>query len=171
MPYKDIEKRREYLKKYMREYRKNAEYHAKELESRKRYYHAHKEQEIRNVDIWRLKNKEQVQRNYWRRNSKKRLESLELRFRALQYLGGECAGCGTQEWVCLDFHHLEPKEKSFSISVKISKAVTWEFIRPEVDKCVLLCRNCHAIYHWGSWTEIWTNRDRIVAEAQTLEKE
>ena len=46
----------------------------------------------------------------------------------------------------LDFHHLDPKEKEFGIS-QISAHMSWDKILPEIEKCVLLCRGCHAIEH------------------------
>ena len=47
----------------------------------------------------------------------------------------------------LDFHHIDPDEKNFGICRRIDKA--WETIQKELDKCVLLCKNCHAEYHDG----------------------
>ena len=47
----------------------------------------------------------------------------------------------------LQFHHLDPNEKDFAIS----KAGTWAWHRlvKELDKCVLLCGNCHSEVHAG----------------------
>jgi predicted HNH restriction endonuclease len=43
----------------------------------------------------------------------------------------------------IDFHHLEPSKKDISISdASISK------IKSESKKCILLCRNCHAEFHY-----------------------
>ena len=48
----------------------------------------------------------------------------------------------------LSFHHLNPKEKDFDLS---SRGLTrsWERIKKEIDKCVLLCANCHMGIHDG----------------------
>ena len=58
--------------------------------------------------------------------------------------GGCCAACGYSACVAaLQFHHLDPREKSFTLAhrgVTRSLAVA----RAEARKCVLLCANCHA---------------------------
>jgi hypothetical protein len=46
----------------------------------------------------------------------------------------------------LDFHHLDPLEKDFSIS---SRCTSFEAVRAELDKTVLLCANCHREAHDG----------------------
>jgi len=63
--------------------------------------------------------------------------------------GGCCARCGSDRFAgALQFHHLDPGEKSFTLSERglarsIAKA------RTEVAKCVLLCANCHAEVEGG----------------------
>lgn len=64
-------------------------------------------------------------------------------------LGGKCFHCGaTGHQAMFDLHHVNPKEKSFAIS---SDAYTrkWETVLLEAKKCVLLCKNCHALHHIG----------------------
>lgn len=48
----------------------------------------------------------------------------------------------------LDFHHLDPTQKIFGLSVK-GLTRSWEKIRNEIDKCILLCANCHREIHAG----------------------
>lgn len=58
--------------------------------------------------------------------------------------GGACVACGYSRCVAaLEFHHLEPAEKKFSLS---HRGVTRSMARAraEAGKCVLLCSNCHA---------------------------
>jgi transposase len=58
--------------------------------------------------------------------------------------GGVCAGCGYSRCMAaLEFHHLVPSEKSFSLSHR-GVARSLEKARAEASKCVLLCANCHA---------------------------
>lgn len=59
--------------------------------------------------------------------------------RALTYLGGHCAQCDTIEH--LEFDHIDPATKLFCISQKLSKR--WVLLVVEVDKCQLLCEDCH----------------------------
>ena len=47
----------------------------------------------------------------------------------------------------LQFHHLDPNEKDFNINRAMARS--WEYIRKELDKCVLLCNRCHTEVHAG----------------------
>jgi 5-methylcytosine-specific restriction endonuclease McrA len=56
--------------------------------------------------------------------------------------GGGCAICGYDRTVVnLQFHHVDPKTKSFALSMSTTKALAT--YREEMRKCVLLCANCH----------------------------
>lgn len=58
--------------------------------------------------------------------------------------GGACTLCGYERYVgALQFHHLDPAEKRFALSVGgLTRSL--EKAREESRKCVLLCSNCHA---------------------------
>jgi hypothetical protein len=74
--------------------------------------------------------------NEWRRRTK---------LRAIEYKGGKCSTCGYDRCVAaLAFHHLDPTQKEFRIG---GATRSWERTRAELDKCVLLCANCHAEEH------------------------
>jgi hypothetical protein len=61
------------------------------------------------------------------------------------YKGGKCLHCGYSKCVkALQFHHLDPKEKDFNIR---NYSKSFEKQKEEVDKCILLCANCHAEEH------------------------
>ena len=67
--------------------------------------------------------------------------------RAIDYLGGKCKDCGgVFIRDVYDFHHRNPKEKSFGIGEKLQGV--WKILPPELDKCDLLCSNCHRIRHY-----------------------
>ena len=69
------------------------------------------------------------------------------KLRAIAYKGGSCQNCGYDKSVrALQFHHLIPGEKDFNIS-RASKS--WQSIKKELEKCLLLCSNCHAEVHEG----------------------
>jgi hypothetical protein len=58
--------------------------------------------------------------------------------------GGRCATCGYDRCMAaLQFHHVDPKTKHFSLGRK-GVARSLERARAEARKCVLLCANCHA---------------------------
>lgn len=58
----------------------------------------------------------------------------------------KCA-CGENHPACLDFHHSNSKTKEFSIASKI-RNYSKERILKEINKCIVLCSNCHRKLHW-----------------------
>ena len=57
-----------------------------------------------------------------------------------------CARCGYNEHGCaLDFHHVDPSTKEFSPGSRMHGS--WPSIMNEIDKCAVLCKNCHAVTH------------------------
>lgn len=66
---------------------------------------------------------------------------------AVEYKGGRCENCGYDRCLgALEFHHLDPTKKDFNISSK-GYTRSWERVREELDKCVMLCANCHREIH------------------------
>jgi len=74
-----------------------------------------------------------------------RERGVALRLKAVQYLGGVCKNCGFTQHAAFDFHHRIPAEKDVSWD-KLRKR-GWKRIVVELDKCDLLCANCHRIHH------------------------
>jgi hypothetical protein len=65
----------------------------------------------------------------------------------VEYLGGKCAVCSYNKCVrALQCHHLDKSEKEFTVS---RRTLSWEKLVKELDKCILLCANCHSEYHAG----------------------
>lgn len=59
------------------------------------------------------------------------------------YRGGKCAVCGYNKCIwALDLHHTDPRTKDFGIGAK-GYTRSWEIIKKEADKCILVCANCH----------------------------
>ncbi len=70
----------------------------------------------------------------------------------VEYLGGRCADCGgIFPYYVYDFHHRDPAQKDMQFN-KLRR-YSWETIKRELDKCVLLCANCHRIRHWDRFSE------------------
>lgn len=68
-----------------------------------------------------------------------------LKIKAIQYKGGSCVKCGYNKSVhALEFHHLDKNEKDFGIGAANK---SWEIIKKELDKCILVCANCHREIH------------------------
>ena len=60
-----------------------------------------------------------------------------------------CRECGERHVACLDFHHLVPSNKKFNVSKGASRSrLTDECLLAEIEKCEVLCSNCHRKLHW-----------------------
>lgn len=57
-----------------------------------------------------------------------------------------CMKCGCSKHYLIDFHHLNPEEKDFTISD--NSHAKFETLMKEIDKCVSLCSNCHREFHY-----------------------
>ena len=94
-------------------------------------------------------------------NSEKRYRCIKCRSESVQkrrnktkeilveYKGGKCEICGYDKCIsALEFHHKNPNEKEFGIGCKgYTRSI--EKNKREVDKCVLVCANCHREIHEG----------------------
>jgi predicted HNH restriction endonuclease len=82
----------------------------------------------------------------WNRRQYAAQRRASIRAQAVEYLGGKCRICGYDKCIAaFDFHHIDPMEKDFNIS----SATSWEKAKAELDKCELLCSNCHREVHDG----------------------
>ena len=63
-----------------------------------------------------------------------------------------CKLCGTRDFRCLQFHHRDSKTKSFCISSNV--CMKYERIREEMDKCDVLCANCHSILTYEEYQRV-----------------
>lgn len=75
---------------------------------------------------------------------------VDKKKQAIDYKGGCCQHCGYSKYYgALQFHHLDPSEKDMDWnSLRKHK---WETMQEELDKCILLCANCHAEEHHRLW--------------------
>ena len=71
----------------------------------------------------------------------------KLKAMLVEYRGGRCVICGYKRCVeGLDLHHVDSTKKDFGLSAKgITRS--WEKMKVEADKCILLCANCHREVH------------------------
>lgn len=88
---------------------------------------------------------------------------INRKIKYIRYLGGECSCChiklNNTNYSIFDFHHLNPSEKEYS----------WEKLRlfsdnrviQELNKCQLLCSNCHRIIHATQESDSPQNRTGI----------
>lgn len=90
--------------------------------------------------------------NYYEKNAKSKIQSViswrqRTKLKLIEYKGGSCTKCGYNKCPgALTFHHLDPTEKDFRIS---GQSWSFERLKEEADKCILLCANCHHELHAG----------------------
>jgi hypothetical protein len=69
----------------------------------------------------------------------------KVKILAVEYLGQKCSMCGYSKCMAaLEFHHKDPRQKDFGIS---GSTKSFELIKLELDKCILVCANCHRELH------------------------
>ena len=70
---------------------------------------------------------------------------LKLKIEMVKYKGGKCEDCDyNKNLAALDFHHIESEEKDFNLAHNSSNL---NKVKSELDKCILLCSNCHRERH------------------------
>ncbi|MBF0484561.1 MAG: hypothetical protein HQL25_07645 [Candidatus Omnitrophica bacterium] len=71
----------------------------------------------------------------------------KVRLMAVEHKGFKCEKCGYDRCIdALEFHHIDPAQKDFNISSK-GYTRSWDRVKLELDKCIMLCANCHRELH------------------------
>lgn len=87
-----------------------------------------------------------------------------LKEKLVEYKGGKCEKCGYNKCItALEFHHLDPSEKDFGIGNY--SILSFEKLKREVDKCILVCANCHREIHYNEIVEKQTAEEERRKEA------
>lgn len=92
-------------------------------------------------------------RDYYQANKdkfaerRKQQKEIAREFVRMYLLAHPCSECGNGDSRVLDFHHVE--EKAIEISNAVRRGWSISRISDEIDKCVVLCANCHRIHHAG----------------------
>ncbi len=85
--------------------------------------------------------------NYNDYNSQK-LRGLKRKLELIESRGGKCEVCGYDKNIAaLEFHHINPDEKEFQLDMRHLSNTSLERLQNEVNKCQLLCANCHREAH------------------------
>ena len=107
--------------------------------------------EIKHFTEFYNRNNVEGSSSYCKSCTKEEAINRQKRFKqdCIDYKGGSCKLCGYNRCnSALEFHHLDPSKKDLTIS-KVSVTSINDEIRKELDKCVLLCSNCHREVHAG----------------------
>ena len=59
-----------------------------------------------------------------------------------------CIICGESHPACLDFHHRDPSVKEINVTKAVERGWCVERIMREIEKCDVICSNCHRKLHW-----------------------
>lgn len=91
--------------------------------------------------------------------AQKQAKRTELKRRCVQYKGGRCEICGFDKYLsALEFHHVDPSSKERNIASLGVRNWNFERVKAELDKCVLVCANCHRGIHSG---DLHYSRDSV----------
>lgn len=124
MPFKNKEERFQYNKKYYQEHKK------KIRQWKREWYQENKGTIVKQQQIY------------------KKTVFIKRKKEAVQLLGGKCLKCGYKKCLAvLEFHHKKKEEKEYTIGSMIRYGKSWELIKKELKKCILLCANCHRELH------------------------
>ena len=130
-------------------------YPSQSPEYRRAYYAANKDKILAKSRQWARDNPEK-RKAIANRSAKKHYQAHRKRttnnkIKAVEYMGGKCADCGVvYPPYVYDFHHVNPEEKAACVATLLSGK--WDILQSELDKCVLICSNCHRERHYGSST-------------------
>lgn len=97
--------------------------------------------------ITRKKSYENNKQYYLNKNKRRRLE-LKNWFDSYKK-DKKCVFCGESESICLDFHHLDNSKKEYNVSNMNYSTYSIKTIKKEIDKCIIVCANCHRKLHAG----------------------
>ena len=74
--------------------------------------------------------------------------ALSRKRELIKLMGGKCCRCGyDNNYAALEFHHINPSEKSFQLDSRHLSNTSMELIIKESKKCILVCSNCHKEIH------------------------
>ena len=99
-------------------------------------------------------------------NCRRKSKRLAYRISAANYKHNKCEICGLErksidDLEIFDFHHIDRSNKSFELGDRIESR-NWDIIKNELDKCMMLCANCHRKQH------IYNRNETVVNYAQKL---
>ena len=88
-----------------------------------------------------------VEQRKEKHNHRNRVVRFRIKEEAVQYMGGKCEHCdGVFHTAAYDFHHVDPTQKDVDPG-SLMRGLKHK-LYAELDKCILLCANCHRIHHW-----------------------
>jgi hypothetical protein len=99
-------------------------------EHRNQWYSEHKDSEVKTILAYRKRKVKEIKE--WYQEYKRSLS---------------CSKCNESRSPCLQFHHINPKDKDDSVGTMVAHGCSIRKIKKEIAKCIVLCANCHAVEH------------------------
>lgn len=113
---------------------------------------------IANIDRIRKSRRDWYYRNKEKQKIYKQTRDKELRLWFKDFKSHlKCNRCPEDDYICLDFHHLNPNEKEINVTQTLANSWSKKRILKEIDKCEVICSNCHRKEH----------RDKVMATEQS----
>ena len=88
----------------------------------------------------------EYQRMYYHKHNEAKKQYRKDKLEQIHQLKQSCVKCGETRPYVIDFHHIDPSTKAFEPSQLINASNSK--LADELKKCVCLCRNCHAEFHY-----------------------
>ena len=89
----------------------------------------------------RCKECQKADRRYYSKRNNEFLREIKTSF--------GCQDCGYNDhFSALDFHHIDPTTKKFSPTSGKGLGGSLKNLKIEIEKCIILCANCHRIHHY-----------------------
>jgi hypothetical protein len=80
---------------------------------------------------------------------KQKERALKRKKELIELKGGKCSICGyNKNYAAIEFHHLDPSVKEFVLDSRMLSNTTSEKILKEIEKCIIICSNCHKELHY-----------------------
>ena len=82
-------------------------------------------------------------------NERRKINAQKTKINCIEYLGGKCTICKETDIDILTFHHIDTSDKKFDIGTFLNNGYSFsnKDLKIELDKCVIMCFNCHMKTH------------------------
>jgi hypothetical protein len=121
---------------------------------KRQYYEKNHNEVMRKNALWRERNREQTR-------GQMRIKYKKLKIKFVILAGEVCQRCGYSEFMgALAFHHIDPSQKDIAPVFSINSG-DYEKTYAELDKCILLCFNCHQGIHSNEWKGDFIKRNGL----------
>ena len=103
----------------------------------------------KNKELRRKQNQRYYQKNKEKYSEYRRQKRREIKEFVNKAKSGGCEKCEENHPACLEFHHRDPSKKEFALHEAHTRMWSLKRLQKEMDKCDVLCANCHRKEHWG----------------------